>query len=722
MTNSEINLLRKVRVGIDVGGTFTHAVAIDSDTLALVGKVKVPTTHKSAEGVARGIIDSLFLLLKEFSIDSQEVSFIAHSTTQATNALLEGDVAVVGVLGMGRGFDSLLAKLSTSPGKIELAPGKFLNYHHKFVDTSKPPSEETLRRIFNELRELGAGAIAISEAFSVDDDGMEMKALEIAQEMGFPATAGSLVSRLYGLKVRTMTAILNAAMLPKMIESADMTEKAVREAGIKAPVMIMRSDGGVMDIASMRKRPILTMLSGPAAGVAAAMMYLRISDGIFLEVGGTSTDISAICNGRAQIKSGEIGGKKLYLSTLDVRTVGVAGGSMPRLENSKLIDVGPRSAHIAGLGYASFSQPVEDPEIKFLQPLAGDPSNYFAIGGKGSGGQYCLTPTCASNFLGLVSDTDCAKSNSESIKDSFDLLAKTTHQDSQKLAENILQLASDKCMPIVNQLLKEYKLDPETTMLIGGGGGAAAIVPYLAKRMNMRYSLAENADVVSAIGVGMSLLRETIERQIVNPTQEDIVRVRQEAFESVRLMGADVDTIEIHVEVDSRSNIVRATASGATAFAKEGASAMRSGQVDKAVVAAESMRVEAKDVSLLVENSFYQVYGAYKKASGFMGIIKGNKHCLRVLDKDGVVRLQIKNGEARLCKVRDAQSVVCDLAERHAQYGDAGRIIPNFVAFVGSKMVDLSGLLNLEQVLALFNIELESSTQDTDVIVTAALA
>ncbi|MDR2068577.1 MAG: hypothetical protein LBP71_01770 [Spirochaetaceae bacterium] len=113
----------KIRIGIDVGGTFTHGVAINGNCEVIAHTV-TPTTHRSSYGVSEGIIRVFKDLMELADLSPESVVFVAHSTTQATNALLEGDVSKVGVIGMGRGLEALKAKSDTTLADIALSGGK----------------------------------------------------------------------------------------------------------------------------------------------------------------------------------------------------------------------------------------------------------------------------------------------------------------------------------------------------------------------------------------------------------------------------------------------------------------------------------------------------------------------------------------------------------------------------------------------------------------------
>lgn len=702
---------RRIRIGIDVGGTFTHAVAINADDFSLVGKIKVPTTHTHPKGVAQGIIDSLYQLLESSKIDPEEVILIAHSTTQATNALLEGDVAPVGILGMGGGLEKSKARSDTNIGKIELAPGKFLQTFHRFLDTSEGLDKNKARELIEELRSEGAEVIVAAEAFSVDNPRNEDAVVELCREMNLLAVNTHDISQLYGLRTRTRTAAVNASMLPKMMETADMTEQSVRAAGIKAPLMIMRSDGGIMDIQEMRRRPILTMLSGPAAGVAAALMYVHITDGIFIEVGGTSTDISAIRNGKALVQTATVGGHRLYLRTLDVRTVGVAGGSIPRIKNHKIHDVGPRSAHIAQLNYASFTDipPDEKIEVELIEPRPGDPNDYLCLRLQDDR-RVTITPTCAANMLGLITEDNYAYGNQQSVRIAFEALAKYLGDDAnpQTLADSLLKRAAPKVANVVADLINDYELDENLLTLSGGGGGAGALVPYTAKMMNLPFKIAPNTEVISAIGVALAMVRDTIERTVINPTEQDILNIRKEAEESVLRMGAAPETVEVQIEVDPQKNIVRAVATGSTELRSRDLSTAKLDEPELEKILRQSIRGSIQILKKIAETSHLLVYQAITVNKKMLGFLKQKRTQIRVIDRDGVIRLQIGDGDALLSTKGNMNHTLRDLIERYTIYGDAGREIPGVYIVFRGRILDLSGLIETEQILALANLELKN--------------
>lgn len=706
--------MTKYRIGIDVGGTFTHAVALDSETLQVVGQIKVPTTHKAQNGVAQGIVESLQQLLCECSINAQDVKFIAHSTTQATNALLEGDVSDVGIIAVGKGLEGKRVKNETDLGDINLDNHKKIKVRYDYLD-SNDFNETSIETAVKKMSDSGVGAIVAAEAFSVEDPKNEDLIVSIAMKNDIPAVATHDISGLYGLRMRTKTAAINASIMPKMLATASATQRCVKDAGINVPLMIMRSDGGVMNIDEMMKRPILTILSGPAAGIAAALLYVKISNGIFLEVGGTSTDIAVIKNGRAQIKSAEIGGHKVYLRTLDSRTVGVAGGSLPRIENKSIVDVGPRSAHIAGLAYSSFSksEDVENSKIIFFQPDKNDPKGYFSLNGK-----YAVTTTCAANSLGLVKHSDYAFGNKASADIAIQILeTETGSKHVSEVSEKILKLACAKVIKVVDKLISDYKLDKSETTLVGGGGGAAAIVPFTARETGMKYNIAENHAVISAIGAALAMVTDTVERSVINPTDKDVVDIRRAAEDAVKKMGASADTIEVVVEIDQQKNILRATATGTTELRRRDLLLKEISPGERKRLSASSLKVDPSKVELNGSTGYLEVFQADLVEKTFFGLISNSKRPVRVLDREGIIRFVKGNAMVVETATKDALNRLEASLEKTIKYNDAGEKIPGTYIVYKDKIIDFSGLLNRQQVISLYKTEAKNFEEDQKVVI-----
>ncbi len=588
----DANGARRLRVGIDVGGTFTDVVAIDAATRALVAKVKVPTTHDAPQGVAAGIVAGIERLLRESRVESSAIAFIAHSTTQATNALLEGDLARVGVLGLLDGV-GWLSKRQMRFAPVPLDSGAAFAPAFAFAPAR---DDEAVRAGVEQLMAGGAAAIAASESFGVDRPERESRAVAYARERGIEGTSGHDVSSAYGLRARTRTAALNAAILPKMVATARMTAQAVQRAEIPAPLMVMRSDGGVMDVREVERRPILTLLSGPAAGLAGALLYERLSEGIFIEVGGTSSDCSAIRAGRPQMHPARIGGHRTLLRTLDVRTLGIGGGSMVRIAGDAIAGVGPRSAHIAGCSYASFVSldVLDGARLELVAPTPADRAEY-AVAVARDGRRIALTTTCAANVLGTVPEGAFARGDAQPARRAFELLAQRLGSDADALARRVLEVASAKLRRAIEQLVADYELDPSAIVLVGGGGGAGALVPFAAQAMGFSYRIARDAEVIAPIGVALALVRDVVERTIAAPSPQDVARIRREAADRVIAAGAAPERVEVEVEIDLQRSRVRATASGATAMAESAAGAA-CGEDERRAAAAESFACDASEI------------------------------------------------------------------------------------------------------------------------------
>ncbi|MBV9718807.1 MAG: hydantoinase/oxoprolinase [Candidatus Eremiobacteraeota bacterium] len=674
---------RGIRVGIDVGGTFTDVVAVDAATRRPIAFVKVPTTHDAIEGVAGGIVAGIARLLDDPAITAAQVAFIAHSTTQATNALLEGDLARVGVLGLLDGMGWLSKRQMRFAG-VPLPGGYTFAPDFAFA----PANDESLVRAGTDaLIGRGAEAIAVSRSFGVDRPEAETNAVEFARARGVDATSGHDVSTAYGLRARTRTAALNAAILPKMVRTARVTAAAVAGAAIAAPLMVMRSDGGVMGVGEIERRPILTLLSGPAAGIAGALFYERLSEGIFIEVGGTSSDCSAIRAGRPQMQAARIGGYRTMLRTLDVRTLGIGGGSMLRVDDRAVVDVGPRSAHIAGCAYACFSPPDSLRAARFerVAPTPRDRAEYAVLIAP-DGTRIAPTVTCAANYLGTIPSGAFANGNAEAARCAFETLAHALGADARSLARAVLSLAAEKLRDTVDRLIAEYSLDRQTLTLVGGGGGAGALIPSLAELMRLPYRVARDAEVIAPIGVALALVRDSLERTIVAPTPHDIARIRREAADRAIAAGAAPDRVEVEIEIDPQRNRVRATASGATALV-ESAVLSLCDEAERRAVAADSMRCEPSDLEAIELTPLLRGYRRDRR--------------LRIVDERGVVRLALRDAKVSVTRVADLARCVRDIVEGATTFGDVGRAVPALYVLRGARIAAFEGLTSAEQGAAL---------------------
>lgn len=701
-----------LRVGIDVGGTFTDIVVVEAATREIVARIKVPTTHAAPEGVAAGIVAALALALAEPSVDASRIAFIAHSTTQATNALLEGDVARVGIVALHGRF-AWLERAQLRVPAIVLGAEATLVPKVAFARGDDPVQ---IARAVADLIAAGSEAIVASEAFGVDAPAHERATVAVARARGLAATAGHEVATTYGLRARTRTAVLNAAILPRMERTSRSTAAAVANAGVSVPLMIMRSDGGVMDVREVARRPILTMLSGPAAGIAGALLHENVSDGIFIEVGGTSADCSVIRRGQPQMRPARVGGHRTMLRTLDVRTLAIAGGSVPRLESGArgakaLRDVGPRSAHIAGLGYATFTEPaaLADARIVFVRPQPADPDDYVALELR-DGRRVTITPTCAANLLGFVPEHDFARGDADSARLAFAIAGATCGLYAEELARAVLQRATDKLGAAIDELAADYELAREDIELVGGGGGAAALVPFAAQRLGLPHRLARDAEVISPLGVALALVRDVVERTIVAPSAEDVVRVRREAVERVIAAGAARELVEVTVEIDARRNLVRATASGATASTAHGIVRRSVAQSERAAAAARSLRLP---VSALVERARAGEFSVYCAGDG-------PRVDACVVDERGVVHLVNRRAVVRLATVARLPAVLADVLETTTAFGDVGRALPSVQLAYGNRVADLGTLAEAEHVLALAAEEVRGLDDGVRVAVIAA--
>lgn len=349
------------RLGIDVGGTFTDVLIIDDATGRMI-PVKTPSTpHDQSEGVLNGIMEAA----KAAKIGPAEIVQILHGTTVATNAALEGKGARMGLL-VTRGFRNMLhLARSWTPGPLfgwmiykkpdPLVPLTNTYEVHERIDSKgnivDPLDEERVRQDLDRLFQQGIEALTVCLLNSYVNPVHEKRIKEIALAMK-PDLAISISSEIlpeFKEYERTQTTVMNSYVKPKMRLYLENLETHLKKNNIGARLNIVRSDGGLMSVRAAAEQPVHTMLSGPSGGVA-AVAYIGGQIGyaniLTFDMGGTSTDVSMIRDGKATLtRTTQVGDFPVKSPAVDVVSIGAGGGSIAHVpEITGALRVGPQSA------------------------------------------------------------------------------------------------------------------------------------------------------------------------------------------------------------------------------------------------------------------------------------------------------------------------------------------------------------------------------------------
>lgn len=339
-------MAKDVRIGFDVGGTFTDGVMLRGKEV--LAKAKALTT----EDVTTGIINALDALLKTKKADVSEIALVSLGTTHTTNAIIERrNLNKVGIFRLGAPATTAIPPLTGWPEDLKEAIGGtnniFIVRGGKEYDGRDivPLDEEAIRQACGKIGGK-VDSIAITGVFSPMIPDQEERAAEIIrEELGdIPITLSNHIASI-SLLERENSTILNASVITVMRKAVDALKKAVKERSIDAPLFIVQNDGTVMSADYAVNYPIFTVASGPAASVRGAVYLSGIDSGVVVDIGGTSTDVAFIVNGfpRESSITVTIGGVKTNIRCPDLMSIALGGGTIVKTKGNEVIGYGPES-------------------------------------------------------------------------------------------------------------------------------------------------------------------------------------------------------------------------------------------------------------------------------------------------------------------------------------------------------------------------------------------
>lgn len=346
------------RIGIDTGGTYTDAVLCD-ETGVVLQKAKALTTKADLsigiEGALAAILDGLHAPGRdalesktpktETAVQPDTIKLVSISTTLATNAVVERHGQPVGLILIGeseRALDRAGLREALGADPAFLIPGG----HTASGEEASPLDQVALEEAISEAAKK-VSAFAVSSLFGTRNPAHEQAARDlILEKTGLPVTCGHDLSSNLDMPRRALTAVLNARLIPLIAELVDAVSGAMTARGINAPLMIVKGDGSLVSTETARLKPVETILSGPAASVVGARALSGVDDLIVSDIGGTTTDIAILTNGRPQLDAdgATVGGWRTMVEAVAAHTVGLGGDSAVSLGETGDLVLGPRRA------------------------------------------------------------------------------------------------------------------------------------------------------------------------------------------------------------------------------------------------------------------------------------------------------------------------------------------------------------------------------------------
>ena len=493
----------QIRVGADIGGTFTDLVMLRSD-----GNYSVQKVPSTVEDFSRGIVEGLDAFLSDNKLNSDLISEIIHGTTVATNAILENQGARTALV-TTRGFrDVLEFRRLRFPDLFSLdytPPKPLVQRRHRFEvierimpdgSVRQPLDDVSVESVLDKLEQLQPEAIAICLLHSYANPIHERKVVEAVKNRFPNLYVSGSIDVLPEIREyeRTSTTVINSYIGPIVDSYLESMQKRLDHANMAVPISIMQSNGGVMSYAAARRSPARIIESGPAAGVVEAIRLadrIGLKDVITFDMGGTTAKASLIEQGKPSLTTEyEVGsgiqlsnrlvkgrGHALKLPVIDIAEVGAGGGSIVRVDPGGSLRVGPQSAG-AKPGPACYSQ-----------------------------GGTEATVTDANVVLGYINPTSIAGGtvnvNSEAAKVALNRsAAKHLKLETNDAAYGVYAVANTTMIRAIKSVTTYRGRDPREFTLMAFGGSGPLHAAEMARSLGIRQIIVPaSPGVFSALGL-----------------------------------------------------------------------------------------------------------------------------------------------------------------------------------------------------------------------------